>query len=215
VKALPVTPELLDHVRRWSEPLDDVQRDLVEQTAALGGSARMQVAPEQAPLLTLLVGLVHARRVVEIGTFTGLSSLALVKGLPPDGRLVCFDSSEEWTALARRAWQRAGVADRVELRLGDAWTTLRTLEGEPPVDLAFVDADKQGYPAYVELLLPHLRPGGLLVLDNTLRGGEVLSPDATGDAGALRALNAQLVADPRLETVLLPVADGMTLARKR
>ena len=215
MKALPVTPELLEHVCRWSEPLDAVQRDLVEQTRALGDVAGMQIAPEQAPLLTLLVHLVQARRVVEVGTFTGFSSLALLRGLPPDGRLVCFDASEEWTALARRAWQRAGVEDRVELRLGDARTTLRTLADEPPVDLAFVDADKEGYAQYVELLLPRLRTGGLLVLDNTLRGGEVMSPDASGSARALRGLNEQLVADPRLETVLLPVADGVTLARKR
>ncbi len=215
MKALPVTPELLEHVRRWSEPLDEVQRELVRETLALGPRARMQVAPEQAPLLTLLVRLVQARRVVEVGTFTGLSSLALAKGLPDDGRLVCFDVSEEWTAIARRAWRRAGLEDRIELRLGDARTTLRSLEGEPPVDLAFVDADKEGYAAYVELLLPVLRPGGLLVLDNTLRGGAVLSPEADGTAAALRDLNDRLVADPRLETVLLPVADGVTLARKR
>jgi caffeoyl-CoA O-methyltransferase len=213
VKAVQVTPELLDYVLAHSDPLDDVEQALVAQTAELGQHAGMQIAPEQGPLLTFLVRLIGARRAVEVGTFTGLSSLAIAKGLPDDGRLTCFDVSEEWTAVARRAWQQAGVEHKVELRLGDARQTLDTLDDE--VDFAFVDADKDGYVDYLELLLPRLRTGGLLAFDNTLSRGRVLNRDAAGNAAAIRSFNARLTADPRLDKVLLPVADGLTLARKR
>lgn len=215
VKGVARTPHLIQYVLAHSDPLDDVQRDLVAQTRLLGRDARMQVSPEQAPLLTFLVRLVGARRVVEVGTFTGLSSLALAKGLPDEGRLVCFDVSDTWTALAQRAWDRAGVADQVELRLGDAHRTLPSLADGGPVDVAFVDADKEGYGDYLELLLPHLRPGGLLIFDNTLSRGRVLDDDATGSAAAVRDFNARLAADERLDVVLLPLADGLTLTRKR
>lgn len=214
VKSVPMTPALLDYVLQHSDPLDEVQADLVAETRQLGRVARMQVSPEQAPLLTFLVRLLGASRAVEVGTFTGLSSLALAKGLPEDGVLVCFDVSDEWTAIARRAWRRAGVDHKIELRLGDARRTLGSLAGEGPVDLAFVDADKEGYVEYLELLLPHVRPGGLLVFDNTLFGGDVLRADATGGAAAIRSFNTRLAADARLEKVLLPVGDGWTLARR-
>ena len=213
-KAIAMTSELHEYVRACSDPLDEVQRDLVEVTRQLGPYARMQVAHEAAPLLTLLVRLLGAARVVEVGTFTGLSALALAKGLPQSGRLICFDASEEWTSIAQRAWQRAGVADKIELRLGDARRTVPSLDTEPPVDLAFVDADKEHYTHYLELLLPNLRPGGLLVFDNTLSRGRVLDPEPDSVAAAVRAFNARLAADTRLEKVLLPVGDGLTLARK-
>lgn len=165
--------------------------DLIAETRQLGSIARMQIAPEQGPLLTLLVRLIGATRVVEVGTFTGLSSLALAKGLPEGGTLVCFDVSDEWTSIARRAWRTAGVDSKIELRLGDARQTLSSLHGQGPVDLAFVDADKDGYIDYLELLLPHLRAGGLLVFDNTLSRGAVLDEDAQGqrrrDPGVQRA----------------------------
>jgi caffeoyl-CoA O-methyltransferase len=214
VKSITLSPALHAYVLAHSEPLDEVQRDLVVQTQLLGPEARMQTALEAVPLLTLLVRLVGAERAVEVGTFTGLSALALAKGLPDHGRLVCFDTSTEWTQIAQQAWQRAGLADRIELRLGDARQTLSTLQGEPPVDLAYVDADKDGYPDYLELLLPHLRPGGLLVFDNTLSRGQVLDPEPGSAAAAIRDFNARLADDARLEQVLLPVGDGLTLARK-
>ncbi len=214
VKSVLMTPALLAYVLEHSEPLDDVQKELISETRQLGSVARMQISPEQGPLLTLLVRLIGATRVVEVGTFTGLSSLALAKGLPDAGTLICFDVSDEWTSIARRAWRAAGVEPRIELRLGDARQTLRSLAGGGPVDLAFVDADKDGYTDYLELLLPHLRQGGLLVFDNTLSRGAVLDHDAEGNAAAIRTFNARLAADHRLEKVLLPIGDGVTLARK-
>jgi caffeoyl-CoA O-methyltransferase len=214
VKALPMTEELLEYVLANSDPLDDVQRTLIEQTARLGDVSRMQIAPEQGPLLTFLVRLVGATRAVEVGTFTGLSSLAIAKGLPSGGTLTCFDISGEWTATAQAAWRAAGLDSRIELRLGDARQELRSLAGED-VDLAFVDADKDGYVEYLELLLPRLRRGGLMLFDNTLSRGEVLRGDATGSAADIRSFNERLTADVRVDKVLLPVADGLTLVRKR
>ncbi|RBY91905.1 SAM-dependent methyltransferase, partial [Blastococcus sp. TF02-8] len=142
------------------------------------------------------------------------SALCIAEGLPEDGSLLCLDRSEEWTAVARRYWERAGVADRIELRLGDALATLRELPAEETFDLAFVDADKTGYAAYVEELHPRLTGNGVVLLDNTLRGGQVLDPEDESDS-ALASLNAALATDPRWETVLLPLADGLTLLRKR
>ncbi len=203
---------LIDH----SSALDKVRRRLIDETAALGPVAGMQVAPEQSLLLTALTRMVGARRAVEVGTFTGLSSLSIAIGLPSDGRLVCCDVNEEWTAMARRAWAEAGVADRVELRIGPAADTLRALPPEPHVDLAFIDADKPGYIAYWEELVPRLRPGGVLLVDNVLWQGRVADPTATDDATmAVRAFNDHAVADRRVELVILPVSDGLTLALRR
>ena len=137
----------------------------------------LQIAPEQAPFLTFLTRLLGARQAVEVGTFTGLSSLAIARGLPPDGRLICFDMSEEFTVIARRYWERAGLADRIDLRLGPAADTLAALPDEPHLDLAFIDADKTGYPMYWAELVPRMRPGGVIVVDNVLRGGQVLAPE--------------------------------------
>jgi caffeoyl-CoA O-methyltransferase len=215
VKALTMTEALLEYVLANSDPLDEVQRTLIDQTSQLGDVSRMQIAPEQGPLLTFLVRLIGATRAVEVGTFTGLSSLAIAKGLPSGGSLTCFDISGEWTETAQRAWRAAGLDSQIELRLGDARQELRSLAGEGAVDLAFVDADKDGYVEYLELLLPHLRTGGLLLFDNTLSSGEVLSSDATGSAAHIQAFNQRLTADPRVDKVLLPVADGLTLVRKR
>jgi caffeoyl-CoA O-methyltransferase len=215
VKALTMTEALLEYVLANSDPLDEVQRTLIDQTSQLGDVSRMQIAPEQGPLLTFLVRLIGATRAVEVGTFTGLSSLAIAKGLPSGGSLTCFDISGEWTETAQRAWRAAGLDSRIELRLGDARQELRSLAGEGAVDLAFVDADKDGYVEYLELLLPHLRTGGLMLFDNTLSSGEVLSSDATGSAAHIQAFNQRLTADPRVDKVLLPVADGLTLVRKR
>ena len=213
-----LTPELADYVRASSEPPDDVVTDLVAETAAMGergeAPATMQIAPEQGVFMQLLATALGARRAVEIGTFTGLSALCVARGLPPDGSLLCLDLSERWTSVARRYWERAGLADRIELRLGPALESLRALPAEPTFDLAFVDADKTGYAGYVDELHPRMAPNGVVLLDNTLWSGRVLDPQ-TDDDRALVALNAALAADPRWQTVLLPIADGLTMLRKR
>ena len=213
-----LTPELADYVRAASEAPDQVVADLVAETATLAERGDVpptfQIAPEQGAFMELLTRALGVRRAIEIGTFTGLSALCVARGMPGDGSILCLDRSEEWTAIARRYWERAGLAGRIELRLGDALPTLRDLPEEETFDLAFVDADKTGYPAYVAELHPRMRTNGVVLLDNTLRGGRVLDPQSDDDR-AIVELNASLAADPRWETVLLPVADGLTILRKR
>ncbi|KXK60223.1 SAM-dependent methyltransferase [Micromonospora rosaria] len=214
-KSLPLTDDLHAYLVAHGSPPDEIMRDLAEETqAVLPGQARMQVAPEQAALLTFLTRLVGARQAVEVGTFTGLSSLAIARGLAEDGRLTCFDISQEYTSIARRYWARAGVDDRIELRIGPAGDTLRELPQERYLDLAFVDADKTGYPIYWAELVPRMRPGGLIAVDNVLRGGRVLAPQDEADR-AIAAFNDDVLADVRVDAVMLPVADGLTLARVR
>ncbi|MEV6110037.1 O-methyltransferase [Streptomyces sp. NPDC051940] len=215
-KRPPQTPELYRYVLDHNPPLDPVQCEVVELThARFPSSAGMQSAQEQGALLAFLVRLTGARHVVEVGTFTGFSSLCMAQALPADGRLIALDVSEEWTAYARRAWEKAGVADRVELRLGPALDSLRAMPAEPHIDLAYLDADKESYPAYWEELVPRMRPGGLIVVDNVLYHGAVVDPEAGGNAAAIRAFNDRVAADTRTEAVLLTVADGLTLARRR
>lgn len=217
----PLTPELYAYVLANNPPLDPVQRELVDVThTRLADQAGMQTAPEQAPLLAFLVRLTGARRIVEVGTFTGLSTLAMAQALPGGGRIIACDISEEWTALARRAWAAAGVADRIDLRIAPALDTLRALPGppdaEPWIDFVFLDADKESYVDYWEELVPRLRPGGLIVTDNTLFHGTVTDPESShhrGTAGVV-AFNDRVRADSRVEAVLLTVADGLTLARR-
>jgi caffeoyl-CoA O-methyltransferase len=199
-----------------STALDDVRRRLIEETAGLGAVGGMQVAPEQSVFLTLVTRLVGARRAIEVGTFTGLSALCIADGMSSEGRLLCCDVSDEWTAIARRYWAEAGVADRIELRLGPAIDTLRALPGTADVDLVFIDADKGGYVDYWEELVPRVRSGGVLLVDNTLQGGAVVDTAATGDTVvAIRRFNVHAAADPRVELVLLPVSDGLTMAVRR
>jgi caffeoyl-CoA O-methyltransferase len=208
----PIADYALDHT---SGP-DAVQLELRRVTAErTGDRAGMQIGDDQAVLLEILVRGIGARRAVEVGTFTGTSSLALARGLGPDGRLLCCDVSEEWTAIAREHWEKAGVADRIDLRLGPALETLRSLPAGEVFDLAFVDADKSGYAEYYEELLPRLRPGGLLLVDNTLWGGAVLDEsDETDDTVAIRAVNDRIASDPRVRVVLLPIGDGLTVAQR-
>lgn len=215
-KSFLLSPELHRYIVEHGTPPDDVQRDLIARTAELGPIALMQVAPEQGAFLTLLTRLVGARRAVEVGTFTGYSSLCIARGLPADGHLLCCDVSEEWTAIARDAWARAGVADRVELRIAPAVETLRSLPRERVVDLAFVDADKPGYAAYFEELVARVRPNGVILVDNVLWSGNVVRPEVDDDdTRAIREFNDMVAADPRVEAVMLPVADGLTLLRVR
>ena len=176
----------------------------------------MQIAPEQGAFMQLITSAIGARHAIEIGTFTGYSSLCIARGLLTDGRLTCCDVSEEWTAIARRAWQKAGVSDRIELRIGPAIETLRALPEEPTFDLAFVDADKSGYADYFDALLPRLRVGGLMLVDNVLWSGNVANPAKNDDqTNAIRAFNDKVASDPRVECVMLPISDGLSLLRKR
>ena len=203
------------YVRAHTEPPGPIARDLIAETAALP-MAGMQIGPDEAGLLALLVRISGARDLIEVGTFTGYSSLAMASALPEGGRLLCCDVSEEWTAIARRYWRRAGVADRIELRLAPAVETLRALPAGPQFDLAFLDADKERYPHYFAELVPRLRPGGLLLADNVLWSGAV-ADDADGreSTAGLRRFNQLAVDDDRLETVLLPAFDGLSISRRR
>jgi predicted O-methyltransferase YrrM len=180
--------------------------------------ARMQVSPEQGQFMALLARLMGARRCVEVGVFTGYSSLAVALALPPDGRIVACDVSEEWTSVARRYWAEAGVAHKIELRLAPALETLDSLHaagGAGSFDLAFIDADKVNYLSYYERVLGLLRPGGLVVVDNTLWSGRVADSEvADADTIALRHFNEHLHFDERVDLSLLPVGDGLTLALK-
>src|SRR4029079_3295338 len=173
-KSFLLTAERADSRVRHGSPPDGVQLALIEETRALGPVAGMQIAPEQGAFLTLLTRLVGARFTVEVGTFTGYSSLCIARGMPADGRLLCCDVSEEWTTIARRAWASAGVADRIELRLAPGADTLRALPKEHTIDLAFIDADKPSYPVYYEEILARLRPNGVLLVDNVLWDGRVV-----------------------------------------
>ncbi|ADL44399.1 MULTISPECIES: O-methyltransferase [Micromonospora] len=212
-KPLPLTPELHAYLVAHGSAPDEIVQELAEETrAALPAEAVMQVAPEQAAFLTFLTRLLGVRQAVEVGTFTGLSSLAIARGLAENGRLTCFDISEEYTGVARRYWQRAGVQDRIELRIGPAAETLRELPRERYLDFAFIDADKVGYPIYWDELVPRMRPGAVIAVDNTLRDGRVLAP-RNADDRAIAAFNDAVIADVRVEAVMLPIADGVTLAR--
>jgi len=176
----------------------------------------MQVAPEQGSFLTLLARVSGARAAVEVGTFTGYSAISIARGLAPGGKLLCCDVSDEWTSIARRYWERAGLGDRIELRLGPGVETLRSLPRTEHLDLAFIDADKVNYKVYYEEILARLRPNGLIVFDNVLWMGAVV--DATNrsdDTVAIREVNDLVCRDPRVEAVMIPVADGLLLARKR
>jgi len=212
-----IDPAVSDYLLTHCTPADDLLRDLAAETErALPGEAGMQVSPDEGQFLTMLTRLVGARRAVEVGTFTGYSSICIARGMPADGHLLACDVSEEWTSIAQRYWQRAGLQDRIELRIGPAVDTLRALPAEPVLDLAFIDADKGSYPIYYEELVTRLRPGGLLLLDNVLMGGRVLDQGFQADATvAVRQTNEIIVGDDRVESVMLPLRDGVTMARKR
>jgi predicted O-methyltransferase YrrM len=216
-RLLPMSPMLQDYVFAHSRE-SGVARRLRAETADLP-QAGMQIGPDQAALLALLVAATGTRRAIEIGTFTGMSALAVASALPADGRLVCCDISTEWTDMARRYWREAGVDARIDLRIAPALATLSTLAGEGGAgryDFAFIDADKPAYDAYYEACLELVRPGGLIALDNMLWSGNVADPNRHApDVDALRALNAKIHADARVEPALLTVGDGVMLARKR
>lgn len=205
-----------DYVAAHTTPPDDVVRDLRTATLEVAGQwAMMQIGDDQARLMEVVARATGARRAIEIGTFTGYSALAVARGMGPEGRLLCCDVSEEWTAVARAHWEQAGVSDRIELRLGPALDTLRSLPVEPTFDLAFVDADKTGYLDYFHELVPRLRVGGLLLADNTLQRGQVADPAVTDESVvAIRTFNDAVLADDRVVSVLLPIGDGLTFIQR-
>ena len=204
---------IVDH----STPVDETQRWLIDETKArVPDLSMMQISPEQGAFMQLLVRAIGAKRAVEVGTFTGYSSIAIARGLVDGGRLLCCDVSEEWTALAREAWQRAGVDDRIELKIAPAIETLRALPSDEPVDFVFIDADKPSYAEYYEELLPRVRADGLLLVDNTLWSGTVVDDSVQDESTqAIRAFNDLVADDDRIETAVLPLGDGVTVLRKR
>ncbi len=212
-------PEPLgSYVRRIGVRDEPLLERLRAETATLP-EAQMQISPEQGALLAFLVELIGARRALEIGTFTGYSAIVVARALGPEGRLVCCDRSATWTAIAGRYWAEAGLADRIELRLGPALESLDALlaAGEADgFDVAFIDAARDEYPAYFERVIRLVRPGGLVAIDNVFLGGAVADPAAdTPAVRAVRALNERLAADPDLAVAVVPIRDGMTLVRRR
>jgi caffeoyl-CoA O-methyltransferase len=214
-KNLKLTDEHYGYLRQMrSNARDPLLAELRRETETLGENAVMIAAEEQGDFFTILVGAMRVTSALEIGTFTGFSSLCIARGLAPGGRLLCCDINAEWTAIARRYWARAGVADRIELRLAPAAETLEKLEAGRTFDFVFIDADKLGYDAYYELVLPRVVPGGLIIFDNMLSHGGVVRPQSPREE-ALDALNRKLAVDPRVASVLVPIADGLTLCRKK
>ena len=207
---------LHDYLVAHSMPPDEVLSDLAAETLArFGEDAGMQIGPEQGTFMTLLARLTGAVSAVEVGTFTGYSAICVARGLADSGRLLCCDVSEEWTSVAREYWKRAGVADKIELRLGPAARTLRDLPAGTIFDYAFIDADKTGYVEYWDLIVPMIRPGGLILVDNTLSHGRVVDQGEQGDTvRGIRRFNDRAMADDRVDLVLLPIGDGLTMARK-
>jgi caffeoyl-CoA O-methyltransferase len=214
-KSVELTPKLYDYLIDHRSEKDPLLRELRELTRTLPRST-MQVAPEQGAFMSLLTRAIGARTAIEVGTFTGYSGLCIARGLSADGRLLTCDVNPETTAIARRFWERAGVAHKIELRLGPALHTLSLLPPGPQFDLAFIDADKANYRAYYEQIVPRVRSGGLILIDNVLWSGHVVDPSVDDvDTHAIRELNDHVARDPRVESVMLPVADGLTVCRVR
>ncbi|HET9894832.1 MAG TPA: O-methyltransferase [Streptosporangiaceae bacterium] len=207
---------LHDYAAAHSTQPDQLLRELAEETVRrFGSSAGMQIGAEQGRFMTLLAQAIGARSAVEIGTFTGYSAICVARGMGDDGKLLCCDVSEEWTSVAREYWQRAGLSGRIELRLARAAETLAALPAGTSFDFAFIDADKEGYVTYWDLVVPMMRRGGLILVDNTLSHGRVVDPDEQGSTvQGIRKFNDHALADPRTELVLLPIGDGVTVARK-
>lgn len=214
--ALGVSPSLQRYVLEHTEPRDEIARALIDETAELGPLSRLQISAEQGALMEMITRLTGARDALEVGTFTGYSALCVARGLPDDGTLLCCDVNKEWTDIGRRYWDRAGVAHKIELRIGPAIDTLRSLPREEQFDLAFIDADKPSYGLYFDEIVPRLRAGGLVMVDNVLWSGRVVDRQAVDEnTVAIRAFNDKVSSDPRVESVILPLSDGLTLARKR
>lgn len=214
----PLTDEVYDYLLRVSLREPEILRRLRDETSALE-DRNMQIGPEQGQFMALLIELMGARRALEVGTFTGYSALVVALALPADGRVVACDVSEEWTRIARRYWEEAGVAHKIDLRLAPALETMEELLGagrRDDFDFAFIDADKANYDSYYEMSLELVRPGGLIGIDNTLWSGKVVDASVTdADTEAIRRLNLKLAADERVTLSMVPIGDGLTLARRR
>jgi caffeoyl-CoA O-methyltransferase len=215
-KSFLLTQELSDYLLAHGARPDPVQQALIDETTALGDISIMQISPEQGAFLTLLTRLVGAREAIEVGTFTGYSALCIARGLPEGGRLVCCDISEEWTSIGRRFWSEAGLDHKITLEIAPALETLRAMPTDERFDLAFIDADKESYVAYYEETLMRTRPGGVILVDNVLWSGNVVRPEADDDmTKQIKTFNDLVAADGRVDSMILPIADGLTLARKR
>ena len=212
-----VPEDIAAYAAAHSAGRDAVQQRLVERTReATGAASVMQIGGDQGVFMEVLTRSISAKTAIEIGTFTGYSSLAIARGLGPDGRLICCDVSAEWTSIAREHWKLAGVEQRIDLRIAPALETLASLDPATRFDLAFIDADKAGYAAYIETLYPILRPGAIVLIDNTLWGGGVLDTSRDDpDTVALRDLNDALVRDDRFTVAMLTIGDGVTMLEKR
>lgn len=216
MKFISLTEPLYDYLVAHGHNGDPILAELARETADLGPVAMMQIAPEQGTLMSILAGAIGAASAIEIGTFTGYSALCVARALGPQGRLLCCDVSEEWTSIARRYWAKAGVADRIELRLAPALETLAALPAERTFDFAFIDADKVSYRGYYEALLPRMRRNGLIIFDNVLWMGQVLETAApSDDTRALQQLNDHIAGDQRVEAVMISVSDGLTIVRRK
>ncbi|MFZ0244254.1 O-methyltransferase [Candidatus Binatus sp.] len=211
-----LTPKLYEYLVAHGHNGDPIRAELAAETAKLGWISGMQIAAEQGTFMAILAGAIGARSAVEVGTFTGYSALCVARALPADGRLLCCDVNEDWTSIGRRYWERAGVANKITLKLGPAADTLKALPASPAFDFAFIDADKTSYPIYYEEILKRLRPSGLILIDNVLWNGAILD-ETTKDADtlALRALNDLIAKDTRVEAVMVGIADGLTIVRKK
>ncbi len=216
-KYVALNDALYDYIVQQRSRVDDpLLEELRRETDSLGEVARMLISREQGDFLTLLTRLLGVRTAVEVGTFTGYSSVCIARGLAQGGRLFCFDINPGWTRIAQGYWEKEGLQDRIELQLGDAREMLPTWQPPKALDFAFIDADKTGYDAYYELLLPKMKPNGLFIFDNMVWGGGVTEQPLTDPDGvAIDRLNKKLARDPRVESVLLPIADGLHLVRKR
>ena len=211
-----VSPEIYEYVISHSSPPDAVLDELRAETARRFPDWRhLQIGPEQGTFMTLLSQLIAPRRAVEVGTFTGYSSICLARGLAPGGSLLCCDVNEDWTSLAREYWQKAGVSDMIELRLGPGAGTLRSLPADASLDLAFIDADKTGYATYWDEIVPRTRAGGIILVDNTFLHGRIFDAEPDADARAIRDFNEHALADARVELAMLSVGDGLIFARKK
>lgn len=217
IKSLGLSPELHAYLVDHGSPPDAILSELIQVTRdRIGGLAMMQIPPEEGALLTLLARLIGARRAIEIGTFTGYSAICIARGLSEGGKLLCCDVSQEWTDIGRPFWKRAGLEDRIELRLAPALETLAKLPADRSFDLAFIDAVKTEYWSYLEKLLGLLRPGGLVVVDNVLWSGSVIdAANQTPETQAIRAFNDRVASDERFDRVMIGVGDGLTLLRVR
>jgi caffeoyl-CoA O-methyltransferase len=216
LKFVALTPKLYEYAVAHGHNGDPLRAELAIETAKLGAIAGMQIAAEQGTFMAILAASIGARSAVEVGTFTGYSALCVARALPADGRMLCCDVNEEWTSVARRYWERAGVANKITLKLAPAADTLKALPAAHTFDFAFIDADKSNYLVYYEEILKRMRPNGIIILDNVLWSGAIIDESKKDENTlALRAVNDFVAKDTRVEAVMLGIADGLTIVRKR